>query len=198
MTREEIAPGIVVYSDVIPNSEFLHTNIEIEMELAGVSWDKAYVRSGEDIVLQESSRNTDILFIPHVSEEIQANPSTKEPFDVTLTNLFFRNFSVIEKDYQSIYSADVKTHEGYSVLRYGIGQNFVNHVDDHFEGPRRISHVHYLNEDYEGGEIEFPRFNIVYKPKANQSIFFPSGYVYNHSVRPVTSGNRYAIVSWMF
>jgi predicted 2-oxoglutarate/Fe(II)-dependent dioxygenase YbiX len=198
MKKEEIAPGIVVYSDVIPNSEMLHENIEIEMKLAGVSWDKAYVRSGEEVALQESSRDTEIFVVPHVNHENINNSTNKEPFDVTLSNLFFRNFSIIEKDYQAMYAADVKTHESYSVLKYGVGQKFVNHVDDHFEGPRRISHVHYLNEDYEGGEIEFPRFNIIYKPKANQSIFFPSGYVYNHSVRPVISGQRYAIVSWMF
>jgi len=39
----------------------------------------------------------------------------------------------------------------------------------------------YLNDDYEGGEICFPRFNIEYKPKANEFLVFPSTYVYNHS-----------------
>jgi hypothetical protein len=165
---------------------------------ANISWGKAYVRSGEEILVQESSRSTEILTIPHSDTELTDFSSIGNAFNSNIANMFLKNFSIIEKDYKNIYQADVKTHESYSILKYGIGQNFVNHVDDHFAGPRRISHVHYLNEDYEGGEIEFPRFGIVYKPKANQSIFFPSGYVYNHSVRPVISGTRYAVVSWSF
>jgi predicted 2-oxoglutarate/Fe(II)-dependent dioxygenase YbiX len=54
----------------------------------------------------------------------------------------------------------------------------------------------YLNEDYEGGEIEFGRFNLKIKPKANQMIMFPSNYIYNHTVHPVVSGTRYAVVAW--
>jgi predicted 2-oxoglutarate/Fe(II)-dependent dioxygenase YbiX len=54
----------------------------------------------------------------------------------------------------------------------------------------------YLNDDYEGGEIEFPRFGLQVKPEPNQMIMFPSNYVYNHVVNPVTSGTRYAIVAW--
>jgi predicted 2-oxoglutarate/Fe(II)-dependent dioxygenase YbiX len=54
----------------------------------------------------------------------------------------------------------------------------------------------YLNDEYEGGEIEFSRFGLNVKPKANQAIFFPSNYVYNHTVHPVTSGTRYAVVGW--
>lgn len=198
MKKEEIAPGIVVYSDVIENSEQLHIDIEEGMESAGISWGSAYVRSGDEVKIEESSRNTQILVVQHTDKILNNYDSPTDCFNTNLANLFFENFSPIENDYKSIYAADTRSHEAYSILKYGIGQNFVNHVDDHFQGPRRISHVHYLNDNYEGGEIEFPRFGIKYKPKANQSIFFPSGYVYNHSVHPVVSGERYAIVSWLF
>lgn len=198
MKKEEIAPGIVVYSDVIDNSEKLHIDIEEGMESAGISWGSAYVRSGDEVKIEESSRNTQILVVQHTNEILTNYASPIDCFNTNLSNLFFENFSPIENDYKAIYAADTRSHEAYSILKYGIGQNFVNHVDDHFQGPRRISHVHYLNDNYEGGEIEFPRFGIKYKPKANQSIFFPSGYVYNHSVHPVVSGERYAIVSWLF
>jgi hypothetical protein len=198
MEKKEIAPGIVVYSNVIPRSERLHLDIEEGMESAGIKWGSAYVRSGDEIKLEESSRNTQILAINHTDVILNDCSSLSICFYNSLSNLFFESFSPIEVDYKSMYAADTRKHESYSILKYGIGQNFVNHVDDHFEGPRRISHVHYLNENYEGGEIEFPRFGIKYKPKANESIFFPSGYVYNHSVHPVISGERYAIVSWLF
>lgn len=198
MEKKEIAPGIVVYPNVIKNSERLHLDIEEGMQSAGIVWGKAYVRSGDDVKIDDSSRSTETIVVgykDHISEDFSSLTSS---FNSSLSNIFFESFYPIENDYKAMYSADVKTHESYSILKYGTGQNFVNHVDDHYQGPRRISHVHYLNEDYEGGEIEFPRFKITYKPKANESIFFPSGYVYNHSVHPVISGHRYALVSWMY
>jgi len=198
MKKNEIAPGIIIYSNVIENSEKLYIDIEEGMQSAGISWGSAYVRSGNEIKIEESSRNTQILVVQHTNEILNNYDSLVDCFNTNLSNLFFESFTPIENDYKTTYQADTRTHESYSILKYGIGQNFINHVDDHYEGPRRISHVHYLNDNYEGGEIEFPRFGIKYKPKANQSIFFPSGYVYNHSVHPVISGERYAIVSWLF
>jgi predicted 2-oxoglutarate/Fe(II)-dependent dioxygenase YbiX len=88
-------------------------------------------------------------------------------------------------------------HDDYQILKYGKGQKFTNHIDDHPSYHRRVSSIYYINDDYEGGEINFPRFNISYKPKANEMIIFPSTYVYNHSVSEVLSGTRYAVVSWI-
>lgn len=198
MNRREIAPGIMVYSDVIANSENLPSEIEEGIISAGLSWGKAYVKSGDEIKIEESTRSTETIVIPHIKEKVDDVSSAHAIFNSTLANLFLESFVPIEQDYKAIYTVDVRSHESYSILKYGVGQKFDNHIDDHFEGPRRMSHVHYLNEDYEGGEIVFPRFGIHYKPKANESIFFPSGYVYNHSVIPVISGTRYAIVSWLY
>ena len=49
----------------------------------------------------------------------------------------------------------------------------------------------YLNEDYEGGEIFFPKYDIHIKPKAGTLIFFPSTNMYAHGVTEVVSGIRY-------
>lgn len=198
MEKREIAPGIVVYSNVIANSETLPTDIEEGLISAGLSWSKAFVKTDDGIKLEESSRSTETITIVYSEVSSQDFSSPTASFYTTLSNLFLENFKPIEEDYKAMYGVGVRTHENYSILKYGVGQYFVNHVDDYFEGPRRMSHVHYLNEDYTGGEIVFPRFGVHYKPKANESIFFPSGYVYNHSVVPVISGTRYAVVSWLY
>jgi predicted 2-oxoglutarate/Fe(II)-dependent dioxygenase YbiX len=197
MNKKEIAPGIVVYSNVIENHETLITDIEEGIVSAKMNWEKAYVKKNEGIEIDENTRNTQTIGIPYNSEIDNDYVSMPDFFIKNLSNLFLNSFKKIEEDYKSSYSATTEKHESYSILKYGIGQNFTNHIDDCIGFERRVSHVHYLNEDYEGGEIEFPRFNIKYKPKANESIFFPSTYVYNHSVHPVTSGTRYAVVSWM-
>lgn len=49
----------------------------------------------------------------------------------------------------------------------------------------------YLNDDYEGGEIRFPAYDITYKPVAGTFIFFPSSTFYVHEVLPITSGVRF-------
>jgi predicted 2-oxoglutarate/Fe(II)-dependent dioxygenase YbiX len=198
MSHREIAPGIVVFSDVIANYKNLPLEIEEGIVSANLSWAKAYVKSGDEIKIDDSTRSTETIVIPHIKEPSEDYSNTTSSFYTSLSNLFLESFAPIEAEYKAMYGVDVRTHEQYSILKYGVGQNFVNHVDDYFEGPRRMSHVHYLNEEYTGGEIVFPRFGITYKPKANESIFFPSGYVYNHSVNPVITGQRYAVVSWLY
>lgn len=54
----------------------------------------------------------------------------------------------------------------------------------------------YLNDDFEGGEIYFPEYDIEIKPKTGQLVFFPGSSFYTHGVRPITSGTRYAIMTF--
>ena len=55
----------------------------------------------------------------------------------------------------------------------------------------------YLNDDYEGGEIYFPRQDISIKPKAGTLITFPGSLHYIHGVNKITSGTRYTITEWL-
>lgn len=196
MDFKELAPGIIVYSNVLPNADKIYKDLEDGLKSVNIEWGKAYVRTGKESKVDPYSRNTDIVDIPYSS--IMLNDYTKQnAFSITMSNLFLEYFAPIESHYKGFYGTVTTTHESYGFLRYGIGQQFTNHVDDHTNLPRRISSVFYINEDYEGGEIEFPRFNLKYKPKANELLLFPSTFVYNHSVLPVTSGYRYAVVSWL-
>lgn len=199
MQKEEIAPGMVVYSNVIDNSDSLYSDIEEGMISAKIEWQSAMVREGNDKnTVNNLTRNTSTIGIPY-SGTIQESPLTtfSEEFTINLNNLFFENFDPIEKDYKASYGIETVWHDQYGILKYGEGQFFTNHIDDHQDFHRRISTIYYLNDNYVGGEINFPRFGITFKPKANQMILFPSTYVYNHSVSPVIEGERYAVVSWM-
>jgi hypothetical protein len=199
MIKNEIAPGIVVYSDVIPDSNNLHIDIEEGMLSAKIEWQKAMVKEGnKENTVNALTRNTSAIGIPYRGK-IEESPITNfsEEFTVNLNNLFFENFDPIEKDYMRTYGIATVWHDQYGILKYGKDQFFTNHIDDHQDFHRRISTIYYLNDNYLGGEINFPRFGIIFKPKANEMIIFPSTYVYNHSVSPVTEGERYAVVSWL-
>lgn len=81
------------------------------------------------------------------------------------------------------------------LLKYGVG-GFLPAHQDHGVSSRVLSSVMYLNDDYEGGEIEFVNSNIKIKPPAGSIIFFPSNYLYVHEVHPITSGFRYSLPHW--
>ena len=88
-------------------------------------------------------------------------------------------------------------HEYYNVLKYSSGQKYDAHYDGSTEDGRSISAIVYLNNDYDGGEIEFVNFGITIKPEPGMLLLFPSNYAYRHIAHPVTSGNKYAIVTWI-
>ena len=197
MNKEEIAPGIVVYKDVIQGYETLIENIEEVVSTKLISWAQASVKADNNIEVETKYRDTQTIVIPYVTNPIEDLASPEKSFDSSIRIIFFNSFNNVELDYLKNFEVQTQTHDAYSILKYGVGQKFTNHIDDHKDFHRRVSTVYYLNDNYTGGEINFPRFNISYKPKANEMLIFPSTYVYNHSVSPVIDGTRYAVVSWL-
>jgi hypothetical protein len=203
IVRTEIAPGIMSYENVMPKEIFdtFVNDIEEGMSSAKIEWGSAYVKagSGDEVKtkVDTESRDTQTIVIPYSAIEKDDYSTLGAAFHTSISNIFLENIDPIEKDYQRHFHIGCSWHDSYSILKYGVGQKFVNHIDDHPDFHRRISTLYYINDDYSGGEINFPRFNLSFKPKANQMIVFPSTYVYNHSVSPVTEGTRYAVVSWL-
>ena len=73
------------------------------------------------------------------------------------------------------------------------GQSGSPHIDAIEKEPFiEYSTVIYLNDDYEGGEIYFPKQNFEHRPKSLSAIFFPGNkYEYLHGVKEITKGNRF-------
>jgi predicted 2-oxoglutarate/Fe(II)-dependent dioxygenase YbiX len=88
-------------------------------------------------------------------------------------------------------------HEGYQMLKYQGGEEYKAHYDGGTGMGRAVSAIVYLNDDYEGGHLEFPNFGIKIKPQAGMLILFPSNYAYAHTAHPVTKGTKYALVTWI-
>jgi len=198
MNKRELAPGIFVYSNALNYSNSLISDIEEGMSSAKIEWQLAGVKTGdEEAGKNKELRDTFVVPVPYSDVEIKEFVGFKGAFFSSLSNLFLENFGPLEHDYKLSHGLSTTWHDQYSILKYGVGQKFVNHIDDHKDYHRRMSTIYYINDNYEGGEIVFPRFNITHKPVANEFLVFPSTYVYNHSVLPVTSGERYAVVSWL-
>jgi Rps23 Pro-64 3,4-dihydroxylase Tpa1-like proline 4-hydroxylase len=110
-----------------------------------------------------------------------------------------------ERELKHIYKQNIKHIESPQFLYYKTGGKYDIHNDseDWVDGKlnrvceRDVTILLYLNDDYEGGELELPDWGCTFKPKAGTLIAFPSYIEFRHRVHPVTKGKRYTLVSWI-
>jgi hypothetical protein len=99
-----------------------------------------------------------------------------------------------------LFHPELKGKVSYSYVstinRFKSGDSMPVHSD---RGPdennNAILHgvVVYLNDNYQGGEIYYPEKNIAIKPKKCSLVMHPGNEEYQHGVREVIKGDRYAI-----
>jgi Rps23 Pro-64 3,4-dihydroxylase Tpa1-like proline 4-hydroxylase len=112
----------------------------------------------------------------------------------------FYNTQLISK-----YKQQIKNIEPPQFLHYTPGGKYDVHNDseDFINGKlqrvceRDLTILTYLNDNYEGGELEFPDWGVKLKPKAGTVLCFPSYIEFSHRVHPVTSGERFTLVTWI-
>jgi hypothetical protein len=91
-----------------------------------------------------------------------------------------------------------------AMVRWLPGQLQMPHADKELhEGPDAgkpndfphydIAGLFYINDDYEGGELYFPKQGIRFKPKRGAAYFFPGDMNYIHGVSEIVSGIRYTV-----
>ena len=99
-------------------------------------------------------------------------------------------------DYANYWGINVIYYEAFNFVKYnGPGQQFKIHADHGPAYNTTVSVVVYLNDNYEGGELYFPRLdNLVYKPKIGDIAIFPSNYIYEHASRDMIDGIKYSVV----
>lgn len=83
--------------------------------------------------------------------------------------------------------------------------DFVRYIfDGNQKGIPIFSIVLLINDECEGGELIFKlggsNVGEIYKPEvqAGDMLIFPSGFLFEHWVEPVTSGERYSLVHWAY
>ena len=69
------------------------------------------------------------------------------------------------------------------------------YMNKHIDTAGDFATIYYINDDYEGGEINFPWHDLKVKPKANSFITFPSNEHYLHEVLK-NSADRYSSTLW--
>lgn len=91
---------------------------------------------------------------------------------------------------------DITIDEGYNILRYSPGGQYKVHTDQGANNNRAITIIFNLNDDYEGGGLSFFNDNYHVQLKKGDCIIFPSSFIYDHIIHPITEGTRYSMVTW--
>ena len=131
-------------------------------------------------------------------------------------------------NHRANWNYKIDCQEPFQYLTYDAGGHYMPHIDGYLDQVyvwddqkrnmsidkvkegyllgkiRKISTVHLLNDDFEGGEFVMYRLKngdsgviaeeIITPLKAGDCLIFPSCIM--HTVKPVTKGKRYSIVSW--
>ena len=125
----------------------------------------------------------------------------------TPTNIFYWDY--ITREIERIYyyykikfpQMHSKLIDQIDLLKYSEGGKYEVHTDQYSDTPRHLSIIINLNDDYEGGDLVFTdqqRKEIKrFKLGKGSVIFFPSNFMYPHSIRPITKGTRYSIIAWL-
>jgi hypothetical protein len=82
----------------------------------------------------------------------------------------------------------IRLAEGMSLDSHAIRA----HADDspHMMAHRAFASIVYLNDDYEGGDVYFPRLDLVVKPGAGLLLAFTAGWHHEHGVTDVLTGDQ--------
>lgn len=134
------------------------------------------------MIVSETIKNK--TFDPKINQKVlYIVNSLKTAADMCSTNYLNQHTSIDPSKYQIDLSH-------VPIKKWNMGANMGPHSDGGY-GYSKLSFttVTYLNDQYGGGEIDFPDHGISIKPRAGSLIMFPASFI--HQVKPVLSGVRY-------
>lgn len=110
----------------------------------------------------------------------------------------------------------VENQELVHIVKYTVGGQYKNHHDffhpdtDYYQsqisrgGQRLYSCMFYLNDDFQGGETEFPELGVTIQPEACKMIVWSNvnsdnslDYTTLHAGLPVTQGEKWICLVWV-
>jgi len=192
LTADATVGGCIdIYENVWPKPQRTIEMVENECENpdSDIYWQKAETIGSGAFQSARSNKMMGVTYFANLAN----NPvmqNIHNQFNMLLlatTNVYAKKYNIHEPFY----------HETYSLLKYSSGQSYSEHYDGATGIGRCISCLVYLNDNYDGGEIEFINFGVKIKPQAGMMIIFPSNFAYRHIAHPVTNGTKYSLVTWI-
>ncbi len=193
---EKLEDNIVYFESFISDYQNLIDLFESTSNSAVTGWTPWYAY-GEDPKIQYG----DIKRLKRGNLQNVLEKEEKEK-SLFIIDKLVNSMSDCAKQYAEIFNIkDDKTQYAINILKeneteigiykYFEGQTMGPHVDynednDYLE----YTIVVYLNDDYEGGELYFNKFDIKLKPKAGSIVMYPSKFPYIHESLEVLKGRK--------
>lgn len=163
-----------------------------------------------DQILNQDLNFNEATTFNHESKAPQqvSGRSNSTCFDIKEYDSFVKNkiLSAIQHNYTDL---TVENFEILQVQKYQPGQEYGKH-HDYFNFP----HIHntdndrigtvivYLNDDFEGGETDFPKMGFKVRAKKGMAVLFDYQYHFDindktlHAGCPLINGTKYVITAW--
>jgi predicted 2-oxoglutarate/Fe(II)-dependent dioxygenase YbiX len=184
--------GINLYRNAIKKDECIDIINKLEGEISlgipGIEWHGAQVNENQNV---DDVRNC--VDLKYKRENLGVHiPFSQNLHDIHLS--VEQSLDSCLRHYESLWHLKMHYKEAFNFIKYLPGKYFKIHGD---HGPYyacTVSAVVYLNDDYQGGEIQFTRQGLTVKPQAGDIVVFPSNFVYEHASLEVFSGVKYSVV----
>lgn len=194
ITVENPGLGLNIYRDTFSAEDAKRYINILESNLSQnkkYNWSEAKV-TNSDVAIKKAR---DCVDFKYKQENLGPRDETNAEL-IDLHQEIYEKLKVCIDDYAKYWGIDVVYYEAFNFVKYeGEGTHFNIHAD---HGPAyncTVSAVIYINDDYEGGEIKFPRLdNYVHTPRVGDIAVFPSNYIYEHASLPMKSGTKYCVV----
>ena len=111
-----------------------------------------------------------------------------------ILNILEKVFVIAHKKCIDSYGVELNSFKGQQIPLIRFEQGY--RMNEHADTTGDFAALYYINDDYEGGEINFMDHNLKIKPKANSLITFPSNSDYWHEVLENTGTERYSSTLW--
>jgi hypothetical protein len=186
--------GLNVYSNTFSLEDSKRYISTLESNLSGnkkYKWSEAQVTNSTTPI----KKARDAVDFKYKQENLGPRDETNSEL-IDLHEEIYKKLKYCIDDYAKYWGINVVYYEAFNFVKYdGSGTHFNIHAD---HGPAyncTVSAVIYINDDYIGGDLKFPRLdNLVYKPSVGDIAVFPSNYIYEHASLPMESGTKYCVV----
>jgi len=192
---EEITNEILWVKDFL-TKEDLDFVLNVINNSSQSDWEIEYVSNLKNFCMQKFGRDDVENLVAEGKFEITQNWGDK--------NLNIKHHEEQEVFYNRL-AAIVKKSDPTLILsglatiqRMQTGVELKSHTDQHTDPSIRYATIIYINDEYNDGELFFPKLNISLKPNPGDLLFFPGDEKHEHGVKHVGEGPiRYVVVGFV-
>jgi hypothetical protein len=187
MEKVNVDKYVIMIKDIVSQEE-ADVLLDIAKNASVDEWD-AYRKSlGDDAKLVNAAYGDwtkQMLWL-------ELNPHLLEKAKMIIDKIHSRCIYLINDHYQTDYVLDPL----YNIYKFRDGDFMKEHHDSGLSPDIKLGIVLYLNDDFDGGELYYPKAGLEIKPIAKSIVVHPAGMMYRHGVKEVKNGERFSLAGF--